>query len=80
MARAAFVRLLAFVVVLFGTFGTAYGLGRRVPGNPERAASMAASRTTFAFVGALAPGTYRLFPEFGYRGDVATTAFTVVQP
>jgi len=35
MARAAFVRLLAFVLVLFGTFGTAYGLGRRLPGNPE---------------------------------------------
>jgi hypothetical protein len=35
MARAALVRLLAFVLVLFGTFGTAYGLGRRLPGNPE---------------------------------------------
>jgi len=35
MARSALVRLLAFVLVLFGTFGTAYGLGRRLPGNAE---------------------------------------------
>jgi len=35
MARSALIRLLAFVLVLFGTFGTAYGLGRRLPGNPE---------------------------------------------
>ena len=35
MARSALVRLLTFVLVLFGTFGTAYGLGRRLPGNAE---------------------------------------------
>jgi len=35
MARTAVIRMLAFVLVLFGTFGTAYGLGRRLPGNPE---------------------------------------------
>jgi len=35
MARSALVRLMAFVLVLFGSFGTAYGLGRRLPGNPE---------------------------------------------
>jgi hypothetical protein len=29
------VRLAAFVLVIAGTFGTAYGLGRRLPGNPE---------------------------------------------
>ena len=35
---------------------------------------------TFNFDGTLAPGTYRLFLQFGYRGDVRTVAFTVVQP
>src|SRR3954465_15834630 len=35
MARTAFIRLAAFALVLLGTFGTAYGLGRRLPGNPE---------------------------------------------
>jgi hypothetical protein len=35
---------------------------------------------TFSFEGTLAPGTYRLFLQFGYRGDVRTVAFTVVQP
>ncbi|MEY2523748.1 MAG: hypothetical protein QOJ66_2313, partial [Ilumatobacteraceae bacterium] len=35
MTRAALVRLVAFVLVIAGTFGTAYGLGRRLPGNPE---------------------------------------------
>ena len=29
------VRLAAFVLVIAGTFGTAYGLGRKLPGNPE---------------------------------------------
>jgi hypothetical protein len=35
MARTVAVRLVAFVLVLVGTFGTAYGMGRRLPGNPE---------------------------------------------
>jgi hypothetical protein len=35
---------------------------------------------TFNFEGTLAPGTYRLFVQFGYRGAVRTVAFTVVQP
>jgi len=35
MARTALVRLAAFALVLLGSFGTAYGLGRRLPGNPE---------------------------------------------
>jgi hypothetical protein len=35
MHRAALVRLLSFVLVIAGTFGTAYGIGRRLPGNPE---------------------------------------------
>jgi hypothetical protein len=35
MARTAVVRLAAFALVLLGSFGTAYGLGRRLPGNPE---------------------------------------------
>jgi hypothetical protein len=26
------------------------------------------------------PGTYRMFLQFGYRGDVMTVPFTVVQP
>jgi len=33
--RPAALRLLAFVLVIFGSFGTAYSLGRRLPGNPE---------------------------------------------
>jgi hypothetical protein len=35
VTRAALVRLAAFVLVIAGSFGTAYGLGRRLPGNPE---------------------------------------------
>jgi len=35
MARTAVIRLAAFALVLLGSFGTAYGLGRRLPGNPE---------------------------------------------
>ena len=35
---------------------------------------------TFAFAGTLPTGTDRLFLQFGYRGDVITAAFTVVQP
>ena len=35
MTRAALVRLVAFVLVIAGSFGTAYGMGRRLPGNPE---------------------------------------------
>ena len=35
MTRAALVRLVAFALVIAGSFGTAYGLGRRLPGNPE---------------------------------------------
>ena len=35
MTRAALVRLVAFVFVIAGSFGTAYGMGRRLPGNPE---------------------------------------------
>jgi hypothetical protein len=35
MTRAALVRLAAFFLVIAGSFGTAYGLGRRLPGNPE---------------------------------------------
>src|SRR3954464_7685136 len=35
MARTALIRLAAFALVLLGSFGTAYGLGRRLPGNPE---------------------------------------------
>jgi len=33
--RPAAVRLLAFALVIFGSFGSAYSLGRRLPGNPE---------------------------------------------
>ena len=33
----------------------------------------------FTFDGGLAPGTYRLFLQFGYRDQVRTVAFTVVQ-
>ena len=35
---------------------------------------------TYSFTGVLPAGTYRLFLQFGYQGDVVTTAFTVVQP
>jgi hypothetical protein len=35
MARSAVIRLAAFVLVIAGSFGTAYGLGRKLPGNPE---------------------------------------------
>lgn len=35
---------------------------------------------TLSFHGALPTGTYRLFLQFGYRGEVQTFAFTVVQP
>jgi hypothetical protein len=35
MARATLIRLASFVLVIAGTFGTAYGVGRRLPGNPE---------------------------------------------
>src|SRR5215210_1699173 len=35
MARTALIRLAAFALVLLGTFGTAYGLGSRLPGNAE---------------------------------------------
>jgi hypothetical protein len=34
----------------------------------------------FAFDGSLPAGTYRLFLQFGFRGDVRTVGFTVVQP
>lgn len=35
MRRAVFVRLAAFVVVIAGSFGTAYGVGRMLPDEPE---------------------------------------------
>jgi hypothetical protein len=35
MPRPTVVRLAAFVLVIAGSFGTAYGLGRKLPGNPE---------------------------------------------
>lgn len=35
MQRAAAFRLAAFAFVISGTFGTAYGLGQKLPGNPE---------------------------------------------
>jgi hypothetical protein len=35
MARSAVIRLAAFVLVIAGSFGTAYGLGGKLPGNPE---------------------------------------------
>jgi hypothetical protein len=35
MARATLIRLASFVLVIAGTFGTAYGVGRKLPGNPE---------------------------------------------
>jgi hypothetical protein len=35
MHRAAFIRLASFVLVIAGTFGTAYGVGSKLPGNPE---------------------------------------------
>jgi hypothetical protein len=43
-------------------------------------AADATAGPTFSFHGPLAAGTYRLFLQFGYRGDVETFAFTVVQP
>ncbi len=42
--------------------------------------AVAGGTATFSFAGALPTGTYRLFLQFGYRGDVITAAFTVVQP
>lgn len=38
------------------------------------------SSATFSFAGQLASGTYRLFLQFGYKGEVRTVPFTVVQP
>ena len=35
MPRAALVRLSSFLLIVAGTFGTAYGIGRKLPGNPE---------------------------------------------
>ena len=35
MARSAVIRIAAFVLVIGGSFGTAYGLGRKLPGNSE---------------------------------------------
>lgn len=35
MHRATFVRLASFVLVIAGSFGTAYGIGSKLPGNPE---------------------------------------------
>jgi len=35
---------------------------------------------TFSFDGALPTGTYRIFLQFGHRGEVVTAGFTVVQP
>ena len=35
MPRTALVRLSSFLLVVAGTFGTAYGIGRKLPGNPE---------------------------------------------
>jgi hypothetical protein len=39
-----------------------------------------ATSATFGFAGTLSSGTYRFFLQFGYRGEVRTVAFTVVQP
>mgnify|MGYP001241967461 CR=1 FL=1 len=41
---------------------------------------MDGAATTFMFHGTLPTGTYRLFLQFGYRGDIKTVGFTVVQP
>ncbi len=41
---------------------------------------VSAGDATFSFAGTLPTGTYRLFLQFGYRGNVITAAFTVVQP
>ncbi len=35
MPRAVLVRLSSFLLVVAGTFGTAYGVGSKLPGNPE---------------------------------------------
>jgi hypothetical protein len=35
MHRVVFVRLAVFVLVIAGSFGTAYGVGRMLPGDPE---------------------------------------------
>jgi hypothetical protein len=35
MPRAALVRLSSFLLIIAGTFGTAYGVGSKLPGNPE---------------------------------------------
>ena len=35
MPRAALVRLSSFLLIVAGTFGTAYGVGTKLPGNPE---------------------------------------------
>jgi len=42
--------------------------------------AMGATADTFSFHGSLPAGTYRLFLQFGYRGQVITVPFTVVQP
>jgi hypothetical protein len=128
MNRATFIRLGSFALVLGGSFGTAYGIGTKLPGNPEskphthgpaqpslippgftadgyvlvlepyvgQAAHLIAIRQgdlayahlhpldsapgAYVFSGDLPTGTYRLFLQFGYRGDVLTVPFTVVQP
>jgi hypothetical protein len=38
------------------------------------------STSTFSFAGPLPPGTDRLFLQFGYKGEVRTVPFTVVEP
>jgi hypothetical protein len=40
----------------------------------------AGSSSTFSFAGQLPSGTDRLFLQFGYKGEVRTVPFTVVQP
>ena len=50
MRPTAIVRLAAFVLVIAGSFGTAYGLGRRLPGNPPIVASAAMASSSLFVV------------------------------
>ncbi len=79
MRRSVVVRLAAFVLVIAGTFGTAYGLGRKLPGNPESKPHTHGKQTASPIPAGFAVDGYVLVTEAN-QPSTATLALHVNGP
>ena len=79
MRRPVVVRLAAFVLVIAGTFGTAYGLGRKLPGNPESKPHTHGKQTASPIPAGFAVDGYVLVTEAN-QPSTATLALHVNGP